>query len=194
MEWLHHNPYFAAYDIGYTNNFVQLAQNDNMVAINNFAMMDLYGQDCCGCVGHRPFSGTGGQFQFTLGASMSRGGRAVLAATSREKTGQPRFVPGLPPGSTVDVQAQFVTYVATEYGIVNLLGVSGFERAKRIISVAHPDDREWLEKEAHKIGLKPNHWMFSVDRRDPSQEHLKGHRMSYMNLKVTADPIGDMTS
>jgi len=193
FEWLHHNPYFAAYDINYTNNFVQIAQNDSMVAINNFAMMDLYGQDCCGMVDHRVFSGTGGQLQFIVGCTMSKGGRAVLAATSRDKSGQSRFVPGLPTGSSVDIPAQFVTYIATEYGVVNLLGASGYDRAKRIISVAHPDDREWLEKEAYKLGLKPNHWMFSVDRRSPSDEHLREHKMSYMDLKITANPIVDMT-
>jgi acyl-CoA hydrolase len=195
FEWLHHNPYFAAYDINYVNNIVQLSQNDNMVAINNFAQMDLMGQDCCANVGGRSHSGVGGQFQFTLGCAMSKGGRSILAATSRDKKGRSRFLPVLDPGSSVDVPSQFVSYVATEYGIVNLMGCSGWEIAQKIISIAHPDDRETLEKGAHKLGLKPNHWMFSFnpDRRYPSADNQRDCRLPYTDLRVTANPISDMT-
>jgi len=192
FEWMHHNPYFAGNEINYTNNWVQLSQNDNMVAVNNFAQMDLMGQDCCGNVGGRSHSGVGGQFQFTIGCAMSKGGRAVLAATSREKNGRSRFLPILDAGSSVDIPAVFVSWVATEYGIVNLMGCSGWEKARRIISIAHPDDREMLEKGAHELGLKPNHWMFKScpDRRYPSANDLKDYRHPYMDLRVTAEPIG----
>lgn len=185
-EWLHRNPYFCAYDIGYMNNLTTLGQIDNLVTINNFAQMDLRGQDCAANVGGRPISGTGGQFQFVIGASMSRGGRAIIAATSRDAKGQSRFVPTLTPGSLVSVPDWLVSWVCTEYGIVNLMGCTDAERARKIISIAHPDDRENLERAAYEMGLKPNHWMFSScpDRRYPSAEDLKNHKYAHVNLSV----------
>ena len=73
--------------------------------------------------------------------------------TARSKHGTSRIVPFLPEGSSVDVPAQFANYVCTEFGIVNLRGLAGYERAAALISIAHPDDREWLEKEARANGL-----------------------------------------
>jgi len=105
--------------------------------------MDIRGQVCSSNVGGRPISGTGGQLQFVLGGQMARGGRSVLAATSRTPDGKPRFVPKLDYGSMVDVPSQFVNYVATEYGIVNLMACTDAEKARRLISIAHPDDREY---------------------------------------------------
>ena len=124
--------------------------------------------DAAGNVGGRPISGTGGQLQFTLGAMMAKGGRAILAATARDAKGKSRFVPMLDPGSVVAVPDWLVTYVCTEYGIVNLMGCTDAEKAAKLISIAHPDDREWLAKEAvDKLKIKLNHWMFksAPDRR-----------------------------
>jgi len=109
--------------------------------------MDIRGQVCSSNVGGRiQFQAQGGQLQFVLGGQMARGGRSVLAATSRTPDGKPRFVPKLDYGSMVDVPSQFVNYVATEYGIVNLMACTDAEKARRLISIAHPDDREYLEE------------------------------------------------
>jgi acyl-CoA hydrolase len=75
--------------------------------------------------------------------------------TSRSKHGTSRIVPFLSEGSSVDVPAQLSNYICTEYGMVNRRGLNGYERAASLISIAHPDDREWLEKEAHEHGLLP---------------------------------------
>ncbi|HOK06602.1 MAG TPA: acetyl-CoA hydrolase/transferase C-terminal domain-containing protein [Syntrophales bacterium] len=195
-EWLHHNPYFAGYDVGYTNNVATLSQIDNFVAVNNFAQMDLRGQDAAGNVGGRPISSTGGQLQFIIGASMARGGRGVLAATSRDAKGKSRFVPMLEPGSVVAVPDQLVTYICTEWGIVNIQGCTDAEKAAKIISIAHPDDREWLAKEAvDKLGIKLNHWMFTnaPDRRFPTAEQMKDHKYGYMDLEIKPRPIAKYT-
>ena len=195
-EWMHRNPYFAGSDIGYTNNIATLSQLDNMVTINNFAQMDLRGQDAAGNVGGRPISSTGGQFQFTLGASMARGGRAIIAATSRDASGRSRFQPKLDAGSVITVPDWLVSYVCTEYGIVNIAGCTDAEKARKIISIAHPDDREMLEKGAHELGIMgKNHFMFSAapDRRFPTPKELQDHKYGYMDIKFAPEPIAKLS-
>ena len=195
-EWMHRNPYFAGFDIGYTNNIATLSQIDNMVTVNNFAQMDLRGQDAAGNVGGRPISSTGGQFQFTLGASMAKGGRAIVAATSRDGKGKSRFQPQLDSGSVVTVPDWLVSWVCTEYGIVNIAGCTDAEKAKKIISIAHPDDREMLEKGAREIGIiGGDHWMFKndPDRRFPTSDELKDHKYGYAQIEVAPAPIARVT-
>jgi len=191
-ERMHRNPYFAGYDIGYTNNLSVISQFDNFIAVNNFAQMDVRGQDAAANVGGRPISSTGGQFQFIVGASMARGGRGVLAATSRDARGRSRFVTMLDPGSVVAVPDQLVTYVCTEYGIVNIQGCTDAEKATKIISIAHPDDRERLAKETvDKLGIKVNHWMFTSapDRRFPTPAQMKDHKYGHLDLELKPKPI-----
>ena len=140
----------AVYDINYTNNFDILRRIDNMIAIDNCVAVDLLGQQCSGFYEKRPISSSGGYFQFVTFCAQSKGGRGVASMTARSKHGTSRIVPFLPEGSSVDVPAQLSQYVCTEFGIVNLRGLSGYERASALISIAHPDDREWLEKEARR--------------------------------------------
>lgn len=183
-EWMHRNPYFAGFDIGYTNNIQTLSALDNMVTVNNFAAMDLRGQDCAANVGGKIISSTGGQFQFAIGASLAKGGRAILAASSRDAAGRSRFFPKLPEGSVITLPDQLVTWVCTEYGIVNLMGCTDAEKSRKIISIAHPDDREMLERGALEMGLKTNHWMFdnAPDRRFPKATDLKDHKYGYAQV------------
>ncbi|NLE94964.1 MAG: hypothetical protein GX600_04660 [Dehalococcoidia bacterium] len=170
-RFLHHNSFFAGYDSYYTNNILTLSKNDHAIGINSFLAMDLYGQDACGFYAGRPVSGTGGQFQFIVGCAMAKGGRGVLAATSRDAKGRSRFVPTLPQGTIVDVPSQFVSWVATENGIVNISGKSQAEKALDIINVlAHPDDREELERAAHELHLLPRVFKLSPDRRFPDYQ------------------------
>lgn len=184
-DTIHRNQNMAVYDINYTNNFNVLSRIDNMIAIDNCVSVDLLGQQCSGFYEKRPISSTGGYFQFVAFCAQSRGGRGVASLTSRSKHGTSRIVPFLPEGSSVDVPAQLSNYVCTEYGIVNLRGLSGYERAAALISIAHPDDREWLEKEARKNGLLAPKFpvsMYPVEgrtRRYPSYDERRNYKLPF---------------
>ena len=184
-DTIHRNQNLAVYDINYTNNFNVLTRLDNMIAIDNCVAVDLLGQQCSGFYEKRPISSTGGYFQFVAFCSQSRGGRGVASLTSRSKHGTSRIVPFLPEGSSVDVPAQLTNYVCTEYGIVNLRGLSGYERAAALISIAHPDDREWLEKEARRNGLLAPKFPVSMfpqegkARRYPSYDERRNYKMPF---------------
>lgn len=155
-EFLDGNPGCASYPVDYTNDPFVIAQNDRFVAINNCVEMDLYGQVCSESSGTRHISGTGGQADFTYGAYRSRGGKAFLCMNSTyDKKGSPvsRIKPVLTEGAIITVPRSIVSYVATEYGLVNLKGKSTWERAEAIISLAHPDRREDLVAAAEGMGI-----------------------------------------
>ncbi len=135
-----------------------IAQNDRMTSINNTTQMDLQGQAASESNGHRHISGTGGQLQFIRGAYASNGGKSFLCMSSTyERNGdrRSRVVLSLTPGNIVTAPRSDVMYVVTEYGMVNLKGKSVPERAKAMISIAHPDFRDDLEREARANGLIP---------------------------------------
>ena len=158
---LDRNPAFVARQVDYTNLPQFVAQNHNVVAVNSTGQMDLQGQAASEADGYRHFSGTGGQLGFVRAAYESQGGRAFLCMPSTyEKHGvrKSRVVAGLAPGTVVTVPRTDVMYVATEYGMVCLKGLSVAERAKAMISIAHPDFREELEREAYDKGLIPKHY------------------------------------
>ena len=184
-ETVHRNQNLAVYDIDYTNNLHNLTRIDNMIAIDNCVTVDLLGQQCSGFYEKRPISSTGGYFNFVAFCAQSRGGRGVAAMASRSKHGTSRIVPFLPEGSSMDVPAQLSHYVCTEYGIVNLRGLNGYERTSALISIAHPGDREWLEKEAHKNGLLPPKFPVSMlpkegeTRRYPSYRERRTWKSPY---------------
>jgi acyl-CoA hydrolase len=147
----------------YTNLPHNVARNDNVVAVNSTAQMDLQGQACSESSGHRHFTGTGGQLGFVRGAYQSQGGKAFLCMPStygKDKSGvrKSTVVVDLPPGTIVTTPRTDTMYVVTEYGMVNLKGKSVAERAVAMISIAHPDFREDLEREAHAKGLIPRHF------------------------------------
>lgn len=158
---LDRNPAFVARQVDYTNLPKFVAQNHNVVAVNSTGQMDLQGQAASEADGYRHFSGTGGQLGFVRAAYESEGGRAFLCMPSTyEKHGQrkSRVVAGLAPGTVVTVPRTDVMYAATEYGMVCLKGLPVAERAKAMISIAHPDFREELEREAYEKGLIPKHY------------------------------------
>ena len=132
-----------------------------MISINGCLTADLYGQVCSESAGTRQISGTGGQLDFLSGASMSRGGKAFLCMTSTFKTKsgelKSRIVPTLN-GDIVTSPRSQAYYMATEYGVVNLAGLSTWERADALISIAHPDFRDELIRaaEQQKIWLPSN--------------------------------------
>jgi acyl-CoA hydrolase len=144
--------------VDYTNSPHIIMQNDRMVSINNTTQIDLQGQAASESDGHRHISGTGGQLQFVRGAYASKGGKSFICmASTYEKGGErrSRIVLNLTPGNIVTTPRSDVMYIVTEYGIVNLKGKSVAERAMAIISIAHPDFRECLEREAYEYRLIP---------------------------------------
>ena len=139
-----------------------IAQNDNQVSINTTLEVDLTGQACSEAIGSKQYSGTGGQTDTTVGAQTSKGGKSFLALYStamvkNPKTGEreevSKIVPQLKPGAAVSLCRNDMMYLVTEYGAVNLRGLSVEQRAKAIISIAHPNYREYLTQEAKKLGL-----------------------------------------
>jgi acyl-CoA hydrolase len=142
----------------YTNSPQIIMQNDQVASINNTTQIDLQGQAASESDGHRHISGTGGQLQFVRGAYASNGGKSFIClASTYEKRGvrKSRIVLDLTPGNIVTTPRSDVMYVVTEYGMVNLKGKSVAERAKALISIAHPDFREELEREAYEHRLIP---------------------------------------
>lgn len=135
-------------DIKYVNDPWVIRQNPNMMAINSATEVDLTGQICADSIGTRIFSGTGGQLDFVKGASMSEGGVSMTAFASRTNKGKTKIVPFLNPGAGVVTPRADAHWIITEYGAVDLYGKSLQERAKLLISIAHPDDREMLDKAA----------------------------------------------
>jgi acyl-CoA hydrolase len=133
-------------------------QSDKAVTINNTTQMDLQGQIASESDGHRHISGTGGQLQFVCGGYASKGGKSFICMSSTyDKRGAPRsrIVFDLTSGNVVTTPRSDAMYVVTEYGIVNLKGKSIAQRAKAIISIAHPDFREELERQAYEHRLIP---------------------------------------
>ena len=156
------NPDFLCMPVDETNPPHIIMQNDNVVSINNTTSIDLTGQAASESDGHRHISGTGGQAQFVRGAYASKGGKSFIClASTYEKNGQrkSRIVLGHPAGTTVTTTRADTMYVVTEHGMVNLKGMSVPERAKALISIAHPDFREDLERQAREANLVPR-WGF----------------------------------
>lgn len=135
-------------DVAWTNDPFIIAQNPRVMAINSCLEIDLTGQICADSIGTRIFSGIGGQHDFVYGASRSEGGLSFLAMTSTTTKGVGKIKPVLTPGAGVVTTRFQANYVVTEHGIVNLRGRSLPERAKLLISIANPADREELERAA----------------------------------------------
>ena len=161
-ETIADNPHFVCAPVEYTNMPHIIMQNERMVAINNTTQIDLQGQAASESDGHRHISGTGGQLQFVRGGYASQNGKSFIClASTYERKGQrkSRVVLNLTPGNVVTTPRSDMMYVVTEYGIVNLKGKSVAERAKALISIAHPDYREGLSREARDNGLVPRHYV-----------------------------------
>jgi acyl-CoA hydrolase len=160
-SFIDHNPDVLMRDIEYTNNPFVIAQNPHMKAINSAVEVDLTGQICADSIGTRLFSGTGGQLEFVRGANMSEGGKSITAFASRSAKGHSKITAQLNPGAGVVTPRSDAHWVVTEYGAVDLYGRSCQERAKLLISIAHPDDREALDRAAFER-FGPHYHNFEV--------------------------------
>jgi acyl-CoA hydrolase len=151
-RFIDHNPAIDMRPTSYTNNPNTIAAHDHMVSINSALQIDLTGQICSESLGYTQFSGTGGATDFAYGAFHSKGGKGIVALTSTAKNGTvSRIVPGLSPGAVVSIQRTIVDYVVTEYGIARLRHLPIHKRVEALISIAHPDFREELRKEAQRL-------------------------------------------
>ena len=147
-DFVDDNPQVALLDAAYVNDTKIIRQNPKVTAINSALEVDLTGQVCADSIGTRLYSGVGGQMDFIRGASLSEGGKPIIALPSATRKGLPRIVPHLKEGAGVVTTRAHVHYVVTEYGIANLYGKNLRQRARALIDIAHPDHREDLEKAA----------------------------------------------
>ena len=148
FDFVNDNPLVNFYPCNWTNDTAVIRKNPKVVAINSAIQIDLTGQVCADSIGHRIFSGIGGQMDFIRGAALSAGGKAIIALPSRAVGGKvSRIVAELNPGAGVVTTRGHVHWIVTEYGAVNLHGRTLRERGEALISIAHPDFRAELTRE-----------------------------------------------
>jgi acyl-CoA hydrolase len=143
-DFIDDNPNVMQLDIGYVNSVEVIRRNPRVTAINSAVEVDLTGQVCADSIGETIISGVGGQMDFIRGASLSAGGKPIIALPSRTSRGIGRIVARLRPGAGVVTTRAHVHYVVTEYGIADLYGKTLTERAHALIEIAHPLDRDAL--------------------------------------------------
>ena len=153
-DMLNNNPMVRLFRGDVNNDPRTVAKNDNFVAINSAVNVDLTGQICAESIGSRQYSGSGGQFDMTYGALHSRGGRSIIALPSTQKDGTVSTISAqLTPGSAVTTSRCSIDYVVTEFGIAPLAGRNFRQRVDNLISIAHPDFRAQLRKDAERLML-----------------------------------------
>ena len=149
-KFIDDNPQVLLLDVGYVNDTAVIRRNPKVTAINSAIEVDLTGQVCADSIGPYQYSGVGGQMDFMRGASLSEGGRPIIALPSTTRKGISRISSFLKEGAGVVTTRAHVHFIVTEYGIARLYGKSLRQRAKAMINIAHPNHREQLEKEAHE--------------------------------------------
>jgi len=150
-DFMDDNPEVLMLDVGHVNDTTVIRKNKKVTAINSALEVDLTGQVCADSIGTDIFSGVGGQMDFIRGASLSEGGKPIIALPSTTKSGISKLVPTLKVGAGVVTTRAHVHYVVTEYGIADLYGKNIAQRAKTIIQIAHPNHREELERQSYDL-------------------------------------------
>lgn len=146
-DYVDDNPFVEMREVNYVNDVHNIRQNPRMVAINSAIEVDLTGQVCADSIGTRMYSGVGGQMDFIRGASLSKGGKAIIALPSTTVKGDSKIVPFLKPGAGVVTTRAHVHYVVTEYGVADLYGKTIEQRVKALANIAHPNFREQIMKD-----------------------------------------------
>ena len=154
-QFVHDNPLIEMLDIGYVNDTHVIRQNPKVTAINSALEVDITGQICADSIGPKMYSGVGGQMDFMRGASLSEGGKPIIALPSTTSKGESKIVSMLKPGAGVVTTRAHVHYVVTEYGIAYLHGKTLKERAKALIDIAHPMHREDLSAKMRERVSQP---------------------------------------
>jgi acyl-CoA hydrolase len=145
-DTINDNPEFSFHEAAYVNDTTVIRKNPKVISINSCVEIDLTGQVCADSIGSYQYSGVGGQMDFMRGASLSPGGKPIMAMNSTTKKGISKIVPFLKEGAGVVTTRAHMQYVVTEYGMVNLYGKNLRQRAYELMRIAHPDHRETLEK------------------------------------------------
>jgi acyl-CoA hydrolase len=155
-NFINNNKDVEMYRGRYTNDPYVIAKNNQMISVNTALQVDILGQVCSQSIGTRQFSGTGGQLDTHRGAQMSPGGRGIIALRSTAKNGSiSTIVPTLAPGAGVTVPSQDVDTIITEYGVAELRGRCVRDRMEALARIAHPNFRDWIRDEAHRLGIVP---------------------------------------
>lgn len=147
-DFIDDNPSVLFKESTYTNDTARIRRNPKVTAINSAIEIDLTGQVCADSIGIKQFSGVGGQMDFIRGASLSEGGKPIIAMPSVTKNGESKLVSLLKPGASVTTTRAHVHYVVTENGVAYLYGKNLRQRAKALIEIAHPNHQETLERAA----------------------------------------------
>ena len=147
-DFIDNNPGVAMQDVKYTNRVNIIAKNPKLTAINSALQIDITGQVCADSIGTKFYSGVGGQIDFLRGASLSKGGKPIIAMPSVTNRGISKIAPILTPGAGVVSTRANIHWLVTEFGAVNLYGRTLQDRAKLIISISHPEHQEELDKAA----------------------------------------------
>ena len=150
-DFVDDNPFIELRASDYVNSVANIKLNPRMVAINSAIEVDLSGQICADSIGSKMYSGVGGQMDFIRGASLSKGGKAIIALPSITSKGESKIVPYLKNGAGVVTTRAHAHYIVTEYGIANLYGKTIKERVKSLVNIAHPDHRESIDKEYFEL-------------------------------------------
>ena len=145
-DFIDDNPSVHMLDSDYVNSPTVIQRNPKVVAINSAIEIDLTGQVCADSIGSKIYSGVGGQMDFIRGASLSEGGKPIIALSSTTSKGESKIVPFLKQGAGVVTTRAHIHYVVTEYGVANLYGKTIEERISELIRISHPMHREQLEK------------------------------------------------
>ena len=148
-DFMDDNPLVQMLDVAYVNDTAVIRRNPKVTAINSAVEVDLTGQVCADSIGTYQYSGVGGQMDFIRGASLSEGGRPIIALPSTTRKGISRIVPYLKEGAGVVTTRAHVHFIVTEFGVANLYGKNLRERAEALISIAHPDHRDDLQQAAY---------------------------------------------
>jgi len=162
-DFVDNNPGVSMLDVQYTNRVSIIAQNPKVTAINSALQIDITGQVCADSIGTTHYSGVGGQIDFLRGASLSEGGKPIIAIPSITNKGISKIAPILTPGAGVVSTRANIHWLVTEYGAVNLYGRSLQDRAKLIISISHPDHQENLDKAAFERFGPHYHFVWDAD-------------------------------
>ncbi len=160
-DFIDDNPGVLMMDVGYTNDPYVISKNDRVTAINSAFQVDLTGQVCADSLGTKFYSGVGGQIDFVYGASLSKGGKAIIAMPSMTNKGVSKIAPVLNPGAGVVTTRNHIHWFVTEHGAVDLYGKTLQERARLIISVADPSAQEELDRAAFERFGSHHHYVKS---------------------------------
>jgi len=149
-DFIAHNPIVNMMDVGYVNDTRFIRKNPKVTAINSAIEIDVFGQVCADSIGYKHYSGVGGQMDFIRGATLSEGGKAIIALPSTTGKGIGRVVASLRPGGSVVTTRAHVHHVVTEYGVADLYAKNLQERAREMVAIAHPDHREALARTVYE--------------------------------------------